>query len=428
MKTIVWVLLGLMLAQQQLHAQLIDPKRRARQAAENRVNRRVDEGIDKGLDKIEEGIGGIFRKKKGRSEKGRPAEIPAASSGSGGSDRGNGALSQGTDFVPGNRLIFSDDFSGVAKGDFPVQWNTNGSGAVVTIEGQEGRWLSVVHNTVIQPVLGQPLPEHATIEFDLFLKAGGQQSTPFIQFGLAPVSDILKENIFYANRFFINLNRYAESDGQTLEYGLKNDVLGNKNDFPLTRYRNRVLHVAIALNGTRIRLYLDQQKIIDLPRALSKDMYRSFFLNNNQVIPASEIPMLIGNFRIAATEQDARSKLADQLIKEGVASTTEIRFDVNSDIIRPESHPVINEIGAALVAHPALKIRITGHTDGDGTAAANLELSRRRAAAVKSYLTENYPVAGSSIQTEGLGENRPVASNATESGKAQNRRVEFRKL
>lgn len=132
-----------------------------------------------------------------------------------------------------------------------------------SIEGLEGRWLSIAHNSVVNPVMDQALPENSTIEFDLFLKDDGQQSTPFIQFGLTPVRDILREDIFYKNRFFINLHRYSEPDGQTLEYGLKNDVIGNKSDFPLTKYTNKVLHVAMAVNKTRIRLYLDSSKVID---------------------------------------------------------------------------------------------------------------------------------------------------------------------
>ncbi|HRE50441.1 MAG TPA: OmpA family protein [Flavitalea sp.] len=363
----------------QVEAQSIDPKRKAGQAAESRV----DQGINKGLDKVEESS---------------------------------------------NTIIFFDDFSKDAIGDFPAQWNTNGSGAIVTIDELEGKWLSVAHNSVINPILNKDLPENTTIEFDLFLKANEQQSTPFIQFGLTPVRDILKENVFYSNRFFINLHRYSERDGQTLEYGLKNDVIGNKNDFPLTRYANKALHVAMTLNKTRIRLYLDDSKIIDLPRALTTDMFHNFFLNNNYVTPASEIPLLISNVRIASSEVDARSLLIKQLMEEGKTVTNDILFDVNSDVIKPTSFGIMKDIGDALAANPSLKIKIIGHTDNDGSDADNLKLSQKRAGSVKLYLTENFPIAGSRIQTDGKGASSPVASNNTVEGKARNRRVEFIKL
>jgi outer membrane protein OmpA-like peptidoglycan-associated protein len=276
--------------------------------------------------------------------------------------------------------------------------------------------------------MDKALPANSTIEFDVFLRFESQRSTPFIQFGLTQVKDILKEDIFYRDRFFINLHRYAEEDGKTLEYGLKNDIVGNKSDFPLTSYVNKVLHIAIAVNKTRIRLYLDDKKIIDLPRALTDAMRNNFFLNNNSIIPASETGMFISNVRIASAEVDARSLLIKQLMEEGKAVTNDILFDVNSDKIKKESFAIINQFGDALVKNASLKIKIVGHTDSDGGDADNLALSQKRAAAVKAYITENYAVAGGRIQTDGKGEGIPVAANTTTAGKAKNRRVEFVKL
>jgi len=226
----------------------------------------------------------------------------------------------------------------------------------------------------------------------------------------------------------MNIHRYNEKDGKTIEYGFKNDVVGNKSDFPITKYVNKVLHVAIAINKTRIRIYLDGKKLIDLPQALSTEMRNNFFLNNNYIIPASELGMLIGNVRIAAAETDARSLLIKQLMEEGKAVTNDILFDVNSDVIKKESYSIINQFADALQKNASLKIKIIGHTDSDGADADNLLLSQKRAAAVKTYITENYPVAGNRIQTDGKGESQPVAPNSKADGKAKNRRVEFIKL
>jgi outer membrane protein OmpA-like peptidoglycan-associated protein len=338
------------------------------------------------------------------------------------------AQSGSSDFIPGNTVIFEDHFTKDAPGDFPASWNTNGSGSVVTIKGIEGKWLDVAHNSVVNPVLKKPLPENCTIEFDLYLQVSGERSTPFIQFGLTPVKNILKEDMFYKDRFFMNIHRYNERDGKTIEYGFKNDVVGNKSDFPITKYVNKVLHVAIAINKTRIRIYLDDKKLIDLPQALTAEMRNNFFLNNNYIIPASELGMLVSNVRIAAAETDARSLLIKQLMEEGKAVTNDILFDVNSDVIKKESYAIINQFADALQKNVSLKIKIIGHTDSDGADADNLLLSQKRAAAVKTYITENYPVAGNRIQTDGKGESQPVAPNTTADGKAKNRRVEFIKL
>jgi len=420
--------------------------KRAEQRAKDKTGSKVDETVDKGVDsafsKTGRAIGNLFKKKEKNKKKesneengsGGGNEVTTtaegkSSSGSTGSISGTQKnLNSATDFIPGGTVLFEDSFEKDAMGDFPAQWNTNGSGKVVTINGLEGKWLDVVHNCIITPVMNKQLPENSTIEFDLFLRSEAERSTPFIQFGLTQVKDILREDLFYKDRFFINLHRYTEEDGKTLEYGLKNDIIGNKSNFPLTTYVNKVLHVAIAINKSRIRLYLDNNKVIDLPRALTDAMRNTFFLNNNAVIPASEIGMLISNVRIASAETDARSLLVKQLMEEGKAVTNDILFDVNSDKIRQESFAIINQFGDALQKNPSLKMKIIGHTDNDGNDASNLALSQKRAIAVKSYITENYAVAGSRIQADGKGESQPVASNASAEGKAKNRRVEFVKL
>lgn len=422
-------------------AQVSLPKRveqRAKDKSGNKVDETVDKGIDSAFSKTGRAIGNLFRKKeKGKKQQdsqengsgvGNEVTGTAERESTGTTSGASKNLRSASDFVPGEIVLFEDDFEKDALGDFPAQWNTNGSGKVVTIDGLDGKWLDVVHNCIITPVMNRQLPENSTIEFDLFLRSEAARSTPFIQFGLTQVKDILREDLFYQDRFFINLHRYTEEDGKTLEYGLKNDIIGNKNNFPLTAYVNKVLHVALAINKSRIRLYLDDNKIIDLPRALTNGMRNSFFLNNNAVIPASETGMLISNVRIASAETDARSLLVKQLMEEGKAVTNDILFDVNSDKIRPESFAIINQFGDALQKQSSLKIKIIGHTDSDGNDAGNLALSQKRAAAVKNYITENYAVTGSRIQTDGKGESQPVANNASAEGKAKNRRVEFVKL
>jgi len=72
-----------------------------------------------------------------------------------------------------------------------------------------------------------------------------------------------------------------------------------------------------------------------------------------------------------------------------------------------------------------MKVTIIGHTDSDGDAAQNLDLSKKRAASVRILLTTEFGIDGTRLQTDGLGETKPVSDNNTAEGKAQNRRVEF---
>ena len=77
---------------------------------------------------------------------------------------------------------------------------------------------------------------------------------------------------------------------------------------------------------------------------------------------------------------------------------------------------------------PDVKVKIVGHTDSDGADAANLDLSKRRAASVKNELVKSFGVNGDRLETDGMGESQPVAPNDTPANKALNRRVEFIKL
>ena len=429
------------------------------QSVGNRMDQTINGGVDSSFSKAGRAIGGLFKKKSKKN-----ATDPAAANGAngtagggvgpggagpgsgpggagpgagpGGAGPGSGAQVGGItptvngafgDFTPGVTTLFEDNFAQDALQDFPAKWNTNGSGKVVTIDGLPGRWLSIPHNSLVNPVLAKALPENCTVSFDLFLQAQGDQLTPYIEFGLTPVADILKEDLFYKDKFFVGINRYRESDGHTLEYGLK-DVIGNKNDFPLPSYANKVLHIDLSINKTRIRVYADKTKLIDLPRALTPEMRRNFYLGSIMMVPAPQVDMLVSNLRIASAETDARSLLVKQLLEDGKAVTNDILFDVNSDVIKQASYPVIDQLGTALQQNASVRVLIVGHTDSDGAAAHNLDLSQKRSASVKNYLTTHFGIDASRLQSDGKGASVPVAPNTTEAGKAKNRRVEFVKL
>ena len=133
---------------------------------------------------------------------------------------------------------------------------------------------------------------------------------------------------------------------------------------------------------------------------------------------------LLSNLKLAAGLPDTRNKL----LKEGKFVTSGILFDVNSEKIKKQSYGVLKDIATVLNENPSINVNIIGHTDSDGNAADNLNLSKRRSEAVKAELIKDFGIDASRIQTDGKGSSEPIASNATAEGKANNRRVEFLKL
>ncbi|MDO8971560.1 MAG: OmpA family protein, partial [Saprospiraceae bacterium] len=101
-----------------------------------------------------------------------------------------------------------------------------------------------------------------------------------------------------------------------------------------------------------------------------------------------------------------------------------IYFEFDKDELMPRSFVELNKLLKIMRANPKLVIEIVGHTDALGDDAYNLELSRRRALSVVQFLQEN-KINKNRLRSHGEGESKPVASNETEEGRAQNRRVEF---
>ncbi|HWD29203.1 MAG TPA: OmpA family protein [Rhizomicrobium sp.] len=117
------------------------------------------------------------------------------------------------------------------------------------------------------------------------------------------------------------------------------------------------------------------------------------------------------------------NQVATALAAEGRVRLYGINFDTDSDHLRGDAKPAVDQLLAALKANAAWKVSIEGHTDSTGNAPHNLDLSQRRAASVKTALVAGGIDAGR-LSTQGFGQTKPVAANDTEIGRAQNRRVE----
>ncbi len=111
-------------------------------------------------------------------------------------------------------------------------------------------------------------------------------------------------------------------------------------------------------------------------------------------------------------------------VAEVVRVELDVKFDFDKSVVKPNSYGDIKNLADFMKQYPSTSTTVEGHTDSVGTDAYNQKLSERRAAAVKQVLTQQYGVESSRVQSVGYGESRPVADNATEAGRAVNRRVE----
>lgn len=104
-----------------------------------------------------------------------------------------------------------------------------------------------------------------------------------------------------------------------------------------------------------------------------------------------------------------------------------ITFNTDEYTLRPQFMPILDSVGRVLFKYKDTNLRVTGHTDATGSASYNYDLSERRARTVSNYLAEG-GIEQSRLITQGMGKDQPIASNETENGRAQNRRVELKIL
>ncbi|HEY5592450.1 MAG TPA: OmpA family protein [Paludibacter sp.] len=391
---------------------------RIRNATNNRVNREVDKSINNGVNSAIDDI--LKKKKSNKNDSIKAAEtekntnkqtIPVSSTPS------LQSFSK-YDFVPGEKVIFYDDFTAENIGDFPVQWNTTGSGEVVTTNLFEGRWFNITNGrgaTILDAPL--VLPENYTIEFDV-VKQQDPKNNNISDFSFEILSTTKPKDIGYGNarpgdaaiRFAFE---YSTRYGTYYRDGSP-DLSGSDN---IRLLDGKKYKISIWVQKERIRMYVDEKKVFDLPKAMSKS-YKYNMIRFDRGVT------MFGNIRIATGLPDVRNKL----LTEGKLVTYGIYFDVNKDVVKPESYGTLKGIAAILNEVPDVKVKIVGHTDSDGADAANLDLSKRRAASVKAELAKSFGVNAERLVTDGMGESQPVAPNDTPVNKAMNRRVEFIKL
>jgi len=325
------------------------------------------------------------------------------------------------DFIPGEQIIFYDDFSSEAIGDFPMQWLTNASGEIVTTSQFPGWWFQMTKSGYYIPQITDPFTDNFTIEYDMVILSDlGSETVGGIDFfitsdninspayGSQPGQAGLKIQPDYETVFWNNWSEAREWQGDEGKAGFKFQIA-------------QQYHIAFWIQKQRVRMYADEQKVLDLPRGLQAGYEYNIFRIEDF---SDEYTTLISNFRVAAGLPDLRSRL----ITDGKLVSYGIYFDVNSEKLKPESNATIKEIALVLTDNPNVNISITGHTDADGDEASNLDLSKRRAASVKNELVSKYAINASRITTDGKGESQPLAPNDTALNKSKNRRVEFIKL
>jgi outer membrane protein OmpA-like peptidoglycan-associated protein len=309
------------------------------------------------------------------------------------------------DFIPGDVVIFEDDLKDEENGEFPSRWDLKRGNVEIAEFGGEKVIMFRDGAPTIMPYMQDPsqdyLPEVFTIEFDLY--CGNDNFNTYLydrkyQESGSPTGYTYLITNYYRMEFGTSSSRHP--DEKNLE-------------------KRRWMHVAIAYNKGKFKAYMDETRLINIPR-LDFDpkglSFHTYHARNDNLY-------YVKNIRIAK----GGIKYYDRIMEDGKIVASGIRFDSGKATLKPESMGIINEVVEMMIDHPDLKISIEGHTDTDGDPSNNLKLSEERAKTVSQMMVK-MGISADRLTTKGYGETLPIDANNTPEGKANNRRVEFVKM
>jgi OmpA-OmpF porin, OOP family len=312
------------------------------------------------------------------------------------------------DFVPGERVLFADDFGKDNVGDFPKRLEFV-KGNMEVAEWKGARWLRASTDGQFEIPLPENLPERFTVEFE---HVGMASSWPHLTLTFAGKRD---DRSFDWVVFKTWDGNSSTSGGGIFGGNGAERAKGQVKDAQNTPFTARIM-----VDGRYAKVYMGGTRVANVPNATLGRANKIFVMFD----ASTDSPVYFRNFRIAA----GGKKLYDAITEKGRVATQGIYFDTGSDRIRPESAPTLKEIAAMLGEHSDLDLTIEGHTDNVGAAASNQSLSEKRAAAVRQYLIENHSIDAARLTAKGHGATKPATANETPEGRQNNRRVELVKM
>ena len=408
-------------------------KEKAAQRAVGAADQTIDQGLDAPEGAVrcavadqacidqaqQQGKEVVLTNKKGKPLPPDQQPKPASSAGtsqSGASGVAGGAQSGGqpnltavkSDFVPGDKLILYDDFTDMRGDEPPPHWKVRGGTAELRTGGDVRQLTLSTHGMMISPNV-KTLPKNFTLETDY-------QFGPHDGNGNGAIWYFRKDS---GGSETMKIDMLVQEGGtRVVAYAGPMDQMESIGDTVVKVDQNKPIYFAVWAQEGRIRIYLNGIRAVDANQISLGTI--NYVEMDAAVSEGSGGYVGIRRARIAETAPDF-----SKAIMSGRYVTHGILFDVDSDRIRPESAATIKMIASGLQSSSGSNFVIEGHTDSTGDTAHNMDLSQRRAEAVKSVLVSQFGIDGARLSTKGFGATKPVASNDTPQGRAENRRVEF---
>jgi len=300
------------------------------------------------------------------------------------------------EFIPGERTIFFDDFSDVGADGIPPHWPVREGKLELRLK--EGAPLEIYapdNVSLTSPALVVP----ANFTFEAEFTGGG----------------VMEWNFRNGKIIVLTAVVHADTDAKIVSVQILAADGGALGSGKISADTSKPIEFELLAQQRKMGAYLNGQRMIDV------NEFQFSAINHFDEVEAKFRDVSIEKVRVAETAPDFTSTIDTS----GKFVTHGIEFDPNSDRMKPESAAVLKEIAAALAKDPQLKLEIDAYTDSSGDAAHATELSKLRALAVQSVLVTQFGIAAARLTTNGFGAAKPIGSNGTPEGRAENRRIEF---
>lgn len=390
-------------------------KEKVKQTAEDHVTNDVGNATDKSIDNAERKAGKATKGNGKSSSSDNSSSGSSASSGAGAAVAGPPSIKsyQNYDFVPGDTVLFADDFTEDQDGEFPSHWDLKKGQAVLNqVAGKPTFCFTDGNHCEVYPRMktASYLTDPFTVEFDTYTDCQGDES-PVLYLIYTDKDGNATTGEVYFNR--------GDDEGRgdvSTAYFPVNSFTASLPKELISNYTNHWHHCAVIYKNKQLKCYVDQYRVLVVPDLQTMPTAIGF-----AGIGDMDHPVMITNVRLAA---GGNMNMIGKKFTESKIVTHGITFDIDKSDLKPESMGTLNMVAGVLKSNPDLKFEIDGHTDNTGEAAHNLTLSQLRADAVKKQLV-SMGIDASRLTTKGFGDTKPIADNSTPDGRANNRRVEF---
>jgi outer membrane protein OmpA-like peptidoglycan-associated protein len=314
-----------------------------------------------------------------------------------------------SDFVPGEKTVFFDDFSDMPGDAPPPHWKVR-DGMTELRTGGNVRQLTLTNSDVVLSPNLKGLPRNFTMESTLKFENLGTQQKVLWYYKDKEGYEVLRIDTLlqYNGDYIVELHSGDPRQSQE-RIGKGQAKIDEKQPAELNLW----------VQDGRVRVYVNGARLIDVNQTEATPIASVEFAIGLDDTPNAAIGLRRVRFAESAPDMSKTIMSAGRYVTHGIL------FDTDSDRIKPESAPVIKKVAETLQANSSLKLLIEGYTDSSGDATHNMDLSKRRADAVKAVLVSQFGIDESRLTTNGLGASKPIASNDTPQGRAENRRVEF---